>query len=392
YVNAVNRLLPSDPTFITEARAAAENGGTDAELLELRELELAHVALPPVIDGVRRSRLLHADAIATTWEGWSMTGGQRVFMRCIRPRWKNDPVMLRRMGRGANEVDTSWHSDGDWPHIRVVANGTLLTDRFPVEDAPSTTKMAKLLGQSLLAMAKLHDRGHTHGGPLRHFLVETSNNVQLVWMDFFDAGATVQDDLRHIAETIVALDPTRNDPVAQLAEEWLETPPPSAYDGIRLLERCLGGILLSERHRLSIAGRSAHKMDRSFRLASAIRKLADKVPPPVGKVCLKAGNDGVLVIAESDGTVVRGGATADPIDIRFLPIIYTPSQGLDAQSARFLLRSWALRSQGDEESRTATQETLQATDICAENLVRWMSSMARLRAARLLLEAGQRAS
>jgi hypothetical protein len=388
----VNRLLPSDPTFITEARAAAEDGGTDAELLELRELELAHTALPPVIDGVRRSRLLHADAVTTTWEGWSMTGGQRVFIRCIRPRWKNDPVMLRRMGRGADGPDLSWHGDGDWPHVRVVANGTLITDRFPVEDAPSTTRMARLLGQSLRAMAKLHDQGQAHGGPLRHFLVETSNDVQLVWMDFFDANATAEGDLRHLAETIVALDPSRMDPVAQLAEEWLEVPPPSARDGIRLLERCLGGILLSERHRLSIAGRSANKMDRSFRLVSAIRKLTEKVPPPVGKVCLKAGHDGVLVIAESDGTTVRGGATADPIDIRFLPIIYTPSQGLDAQSARFLLRSWALRSQGDEEGRTSTQAALKANDSSAENLVRWMSAMARLRAARLLLQAGQRAS
>ena len=388
----MKRLFPSDPNFVTEARAAAENGGTDAELLELRELELAHSVLPPVIDGVRRSRLLHADAIATTWEGWSMTGGQRVFMRCIRPRWKTDPVMLRRMGKGADGTDTSWHGEGDWPHVRAVANGTLLTDRFPVEDAPSTTKMARLLGQSLRAMAKLHDGGHTHGGPLRHFLVETSKDVKLVWMDFFDSKATIQDDLKHLAETIVALDPARRDPVAQLAEEWLETPPPSARDGIHLLERCLGGILLSERHRLSIAGRTANKMDRSFRLASAIRKLAESVPPPTGKVCLKAGHDGVLVIAESDGKIVRGGATADPIDVRFLPIIYTPSQGLDAQSARFLLRSWALRSQGDEQGRASTQATLEANDASAEHLVRWMSAMARLRAARMLLEAGQRAS
>ncbi|MAY80694.1 MAG: hypothetical protein CL930_07900, partial [Deltaproteobacteria bacterium] len=61
-------------------------------------------------------------------------------------------------------------------------------------------------------------------------------------------------------------------------------------------------------------------------------------------------------------------------------------------SARFLLRSWALRSQGDEQGRASTQATLEANDASAEHLVRWMSAMARLRAARMLLEAGQRAS
>ena len=61
--------LPADLNSITEARSAAEESGDDQALLALRELELAHLALPPVIDGVRRSRLLHFDAISTTWEG-----------------------------------------------------------------------------------------------------------------------------------------------------------------------------------------------------------------------------------------------------------------------------------------------------------------------------------
>jgi hypothetical protein len=295
------------------------------------------------------------------------------------------------MGRGVQGPNLSWHGDGDWPHVRAVANGALIADRFPVEDAPSTARMARLLGMSLLAMADLHDQGLAHGGPLSHFLVETATSVQLVWLDSFGSNATPADDIRNLAETIVALDPSRLDPIAQLAEEWIESPPPSASDGMRLLERCLGAILISERHRLSIASRTANHMDRSARLASAIRKLANRVSPPAAKVCLKAGQDGVLVIAESDGEVVRGGATADPVDVRFLPIIYTPSQGLDAQSARFLLRSWALRSQGDEESRTSVQSDLNANDTQADHLVRWMSSMARLRAARMLLEAGQRA-
>lgn len=184
------------------------------------------------------------------------------------------------------------------------------------------------------------------------------------------------------------MDPLNSDPVAMLAEEWVDSPPPTAADGIRLLKRCLGGVLLAERHRLSVAARSANRLDRKTRLARAVRKMAQVVPPPEGKVCIKADVDGALVMVESESGIIRGGAVADATSSRFLPIIYSDSQGLDAQSARFLLRSWALRKQGDEDARAEVQASLAASDHQAEQLIRWMSAMARLRAARLILRVG----
>ena len=133
--------LPPDLNTITDARTAAEANGDDARLIALRELELAHQALPPTIDGVRRVRLLTTDAISTTWEGWSLDGGERMLMRCMRPRWKGDPVMIRRMGQDVTG-EVSWHPDGDWPHLRTVARGGLLIDRFPIEDLPSAAQLA----------------------------------------------------------------------------------------------------------------------------------------------------------------------------------------------------------------------------------------------------------
>jgi hypothetical protein len=380
--------LPPDLNAITEARIQAEDGACDATLLRMRELELAHLALPPIIDGVRRIRLLNTDPISTTWEGWSVSGGERVFLRCLRPRWHTDPVMIRRMSKGTTTA-ASWHPDGDWPHTRVVCDGALLADRFPVEDMASTSRLARLMGEGLGALAEVHHEGRVHGGPLAAFLVESKTGLKLVHLDAFDNTATVADDLKQLAQTILALDPSRADPVACLAEEWIAHPPPSAEDGIRLLKRCLSGVLLSERHRLSVAGRSANRMDRTARLARAIRQLAEATAPPVGKVCLRASNDGVLVIAESDGCTVRGGAAADISEGRFLPIIYTPTQGLDAQSARFLLRSWAMRSGGDETIRAEHQKHLGSSDSGADKLTRWLSAMARLRSARLILKAGQ---
>jgi len=55
--------LPPDLNAITEARIVAEESGNDEQILVLRELEIAHLALPPTIDGIRRSRLLTADSI-----------------------------------------------------------------------------------------------------------------------------------------------------------------------------------------------------------------------------------------------------------------------------------------------------------------------------------------
>ncbi len=378
--------IPPDINTITESRIYAESQGNDAEILALRDMELAHLSLPPIIDGVRRTRMLSADAIATTWEGWSLTGGERVFLRCIRPRWSTDPVMLRRMGKTI-DPDFSWHADGDWPHLRAIAQGALLLDRFPIEDIPSTERLARIMGYGLQALADLHEKGRVHGQSIAPFLVENNDQLRLVWLDPFDCTATPEDDLRSLAQTILSLDPTHSDPVAQLAEEWVDSPPLTAEDGIRLLIRCLSGDLLSQRHRLSIAGRSAHRMSRTARLARAVRKLGAATAPPPGKVCLKAGSDGVLVIAESNGKEIRGGAVADVHEDRFLPIIFTDKQGLDAQSARFLLRSWALREQGDESARADVQASLDATDKQAEQIVRWLSSMARLRAAKLLLAA-----
>ena len=377
----------TDINQITAARIDAENSGDDGSLLALRELELAHTALPPVIDGVRRNRLIRFDAISTTWEGWSLTGGQRVFLQCIRPRWRTDPVMLRRMASGANET-ASWHPTEDWPHLRVVAQGGVLADRFPVEDVASSERLARILGEGLEQLHAVHASGRVHGGPLAPFLIEAPGGLRLVTLDPFDSTSSIADDIRELAALVVALDPLQSDPVALLAHEWVESPPPSAEDGLQLLTRCLSGILLSERHRLRVAARSAHRTNRKTRLTRAVRAISRLVSPPVGRVCVHVGHDGSMVVVDSDGTTIRGGAVADATENRFLPMLYTPEQGLDAQSARYILRAWAMRTKGNETSRRLVQDEFTTDDRTAERIVRWMSAMARLRAARLILRAG----
>jgi len=303
--------------------------------------------------------------------------------------WRRMGQAVGRTGPGLMSSPISWHPDGDWPHLRVLAEGALVIDRFPVEDAPVTARMARLLGGGLEALVQLHANELTQGSALTSLLIEQPQGTSIVWMDTFAQSCTPQDDIASLARIIADLDLQETDPVGGLAREWAEDPPPTAKDGIEILIQSLGSQLLSARHHLAVAGRKAHQQDRATRLASMVRRLASAIAPPQGRFCLKTTSDGVQVIVESEGEVIRGGAAAGEAG-RFLPVVYTPDQGLDAQAARFLLRAWATRDAGDPLAREVAQATLGATDEDAALLIRWLSCMARVRAARLLLEAAHR--
>jgi hypothetical protein len=182
-----------------------------------------------VVDGARRSRLVHVDALATTWEAWDVQDGTRLLVRCIRPRWRDDPVMLRRMARGARGPRPPEWRDGEWPHLRATLSGTPLRDRLPVEDTPSTTFLARVLGKGLDALRRFHESGLVHGGPILDTLIENDDGgLTLVYLDPFPARTSESDDLRELARAVTALDPTGEDPVTRMADAWSESPPPSA--------------------------------------------------------------------------------------------------------------------------------------------------------------------
>lgn len=378
--------LPQDPGQLTRAREAAERTGDDAALLELRSLEISASDLPPLIDGARRDRLLCADAISTTWEAWSTATGGRLLLRCVRPEWRRDPVMLRRLARAQQSPDPpQWLPDGAWPHLRVEAPGALLIDRLPVEDAPETLDLARVLVAGLAGLQRLHAAGLVHGAPLASHLVE-GRGVQLLWLDRFAPQGGPEADLAELGRTVAALDPTGEDPLGQLAADWAELPPPSAPDAIRLLRRVLASSLLSARHRLEVASRRRRRAGDLDRLRNLTGRLVAAVPPPAGTFCLRAERTGVLVLAESDGREVRGGAAATP-GARGLPLVYGPDRGLDAQAARALSRAWAKRSDGDLPQMSQVNALFGVTEADAERLMRWMAATSRLRALRKLIGA-----
>ncbi|MCP4809323.1 MAG: hypothetical protein GY913_11905 [Proteobacteria bacterium] len=393
--STLETLLGDLPDTVSDRRARVEALGQkgDPYLLALRELEAARDGLPSDLDGIRLGRFWAQDPISITLEGWR--DGTRVAVRALRPALRNDPVWCRRLERsttflpGPEVLSPSEFRRDPWPYVVIELPGPSLSDLLPVEDMPDTRTIARTLGGGLAGLAALHELGLVHGGVRPEHLILTADGVRLAWLDpVLPTPRAAVDDLADLGRSVALLDPTAEDSVGALARGLAEGPPPTPELAIELLGRTLGSELADRRHRLAMRRRLVTRRSDEARLLRLAHRLADAVPPPEGRWCLRAGRDAVIVIAESDGTTVKGGPVAG-IDARFLPTVWG-DQGLDAVGARALMRAWATRARGDEDKRGGLQTQLGGQDDEAAKLCGWLSCQARLRAVRLLLELGGR--
>lgn len=375
------------------ARDPARLSALDPALLHLRALETAGEGLPDVIGDVRRARLLDADPISTTWEGWNQRTGDREAVRCLRPHFRRDPVWHRRLERGVQAVATvpglaplRWRAHDDWPHVHLSLPGTPLADLLPVEDPPDTPSLVRWAAHGLARLEALHRRGRVHGnlGP-RHLLLRPDGLV-LAWFDpIREHPGDPVEDIAALARCFLAMDPTQGHPLLQLVAPWASAPPASAEDALRILRRHLADHLLEGRHRLVLRARRHDRQSRGARLLHAVTGLAQALPPPEGRACLRAGHDGTLALVESDGRRILGGFAAG-VPPRGLTPLYTPERGLDAPLTRSLLRAWARREDGDPDRQARVQADWGGSDRVAGVLARWLTASSRLRTARMLLE------
>lgn len=369
----------------------ASHQALDATLLLLRDRETCAEGLPAVVGEVRRSTLMDADAVSTTWRGWNVRTGAPEAVRCLRPAHRRDPVWGRRLERGValagripGLAPLAWCPHGEWPHVHASLPGVSLEDLLPAEDPPEGIQVARWVLLALERLGALHDRGLVHGSlAARHLLLQRTG-LALAWFDpVAEVPGAPSDDLAALGRIVAALDAAH--PVIQAVSPWAEAPPASVADAWRLVRGALAECLITERHRLAARARRGARGDRAARLRLAATRLARALPPPSGRCCLHAGPDGHLVLVESDGHSVRGGPAAGvpPGD---LAVVYHPDQGLDAPHARLLLRAWARRDQGDPDLRARAQGEWKADDAVGEALARWLSARSRLRQAVLLLD------
>ena len=369
----------------------------DTALWTWRQQELAEEGVPVTLGQLKRTRLLDSDRISTTWDSWELASGKRHATRVLRPSIRKDPIWRRRLARGARVatdlpgiLPLSSDTQGDWPHIWVPVDGLTLFDLLPAEDLPDALYLARFLAGGLKGLKSLHDNGLVHGQLSSKKLVLTANGVGLIWLDpFLEEEGSPQQDLKALGEAVAQLDPQAIDPVGSLAHAWAEEPPPNSEMAAGILKRTLANHLAESRHRLLMRSRHLSAREGEARLLRAVRALSGSLAPPATQVCLRAGMDSVLVVAKSDGTRVEGVGLAG-LPMRFLPEIWSPEKGLDASASRMLLRSFATRRTGDESRRAEIQAELGATDLQAEQLCRWLSAQARLRATAKLLELGRK--
>jgi hypothetical protein len=277
-------------------------------------------------------------------------------------------------------------TEAEWPRLSVPIEGLSLADLLPAEDLPDSLQVAAFLIGGLKGLRGLHEAGLVHGHLQPDKLILTPRGVGLVWLDpFLEQPGSFQGDLADLGRAVAQLDPEGSDPIGAIAHSWAEDPPPNLDIARDLLMRNMGSLLAENRHHLLMRSRHVSARAGEARLLRAVRALGTSLAPPVATVCLRAGLDSVLVVAESDGETVKGGGLA-ALPIRFLPEIWSARRGLDASASRMLLRSFATRKSGDEERRGEIQKALGASDIQASQLCRWLSAQARLRSASKLLE------
>ncbi len=363
----------------------------DPYLLGLRSVELAAEGLPERVGDLRLSRLLAQDAYTTTWLGWSEARGTQGALRCGRPQWRRDPVLLRRLERGVRAgaglrglVPMRYQAHGPWPHVSYELGGVSLASLLPAEDPPDPVQLTRWLATGLETLRALHGRGLGLCGLAPKQLMLRARRAELLWLDPLEGNAQPAGDVSELARCLLLLDPDRRHPLVQLMEPWAANPPASTEEACTLLRRALADYLASSRHRLALRQRSADRGDRAARLYAAARQLQVATPPPAGRCVLRAGHDRVLSLVESDGVTVRGGAAAGVPPHGLLPL-YSPRRGLDATAARSLLRSWARREDGQEELRRSAQERWGGSDEQGASIVRWLQTAGRLRRAQLTL-------
>ncbi len=371
-----------DVEMCTAARRAAEQRGDDAALLRLRQLERAHDALPPLIDGVRRSRLRSADAISVTWEGWEIAGGTRVLLRCLRPLWRDDAVMRRRMAQATAAAaplpQPQWRPDGDWPHLRIPLEGELLVDWLPLAAPLPEPLLAAVLSRTLQGLIAVHRAGAWMGGALAESIALTDAGPVLLWLDPFDPPGGCSRDLEAAGELAARLDPLGISPLSQQLAGWAHHPPPSAADAAILLQRAMAINLHQHRRRLRRSQGALQHHSAGGQLRALTARLSQALPPPPARACLCATDPPIVAI--SAGGRVQGGPAPATVPI------YTPERGLDPQRARQLLRAWAQRRPEDEPARLRTEEELGGSPQQTAGLIRWLRAAAALRRLRLLGE------
>lgn len=300
------------------------------------------------------------------WDRWTVTwddhdphrGGG---IRC-RSALREDPMSRRslvRQGRHLAELGLPVHTDHLHDRTALVVAG------LPFDDAEQLTppRFAPLL----LDLRALHAAGLSPAEPAAALLsTESGPRLLPLSVEGADHGTA-------LARMLAPLQTTPE--LESLLSIWRQHPPGSPDEAEELLRDHLRAELIRLHHELVGRGERRGQQDARQRLMAALAALAAAAPPPRGRGAVGVGLDGEILVLECDGAAVRWG----PLDGAQETVFQ--SGELEPRGVRRLLRARAAAPPN------ATLDARVGGDGAAvEAICRWLSTAARLRTLRLLLE------
>ena len=351
-----------------------------------------------MIDGCRLSGWWQPDPISTTWTAWVPMTGERLLLRCLHKRWCRDPVMQRRLQRDlqveatAGLVVGQYCSEGDWVHNRVSIHGARMSEVLPhgPNEVGDSLLMTQVMVGGLNALTSLH-QAQMSGSTCfpRYCFCRRHRKHRL-------AG-------RYLVPPFLRMktSPCCLKPLCYLPESSLVPRSANRRRLVRELRRrtpktrarCYRGPWQQHRSTLAtVCGLTIEISPSEPHQPTGHRPdelAAGNDAPPMGRVCLRADNNGELVIAEADEQGLRGQRTTNAMESN-LKTVYT-------HESRVLIRSlpgsfcgirlYDIEEMKPIEQRYKVNRRFRYNSRRDDALVGWM---AWLRAARLILRAEER--
>lgn len=346
-------------------------------LLDVRAWVGAERGVPRVLADVRRERLVRWDHWSAEWDGVHTKTGEPCRVRALTATASKDPTLGRQLLRETHAIArllgcTDW-SDDAWPAVAVALPGPSLADSSEPDGFEPGARLLGMLGAALHTLYKWELRGgmaEVGAADLRL----AGDRLAVVCLTPPSGRVPARDVLALVASSLLEWWDREEGPGLDLVAGMAAFPPASAEAGLVTWRRQAAQILAGERHDLLRRTRALDSETRSQRLAGLLRRLAEAVPPPVGRGAVGVDLEGQTTVVEGrrDGTVWWGPRSA------MEPIL---ADELDARLGRKFVR---MRASAPPNPRLDAE--VGGDPRFADHVGRWLTAALQLRTLRLLLE------